>query len=193
VIRKSNLFFIIIYFCFFHFSSFSQSRVLNNYEKIDSIYSDVVGKIINKLSCNSKNILLVFEGDSNIWILKNKLFDALRNNNFEFSDSSISNCKLNLYNETKIRYLKNYSKDDYFIREINCFVKLDYDHRIDVYSENLSDTLKIDNLNFINNNRISVLLNDLEKKTFIEELLKPLVILTSSGILVYLLFTIRSK
>jgi len=193
VIRKSNLFFIIIYFCFFHFSSFSQSRVLNNYEKIDSIYSVVVGKIINKLSCNSKNISLVFEGDSNIWILKNKLFDALRNNNFEFSDSSISNCKLNLYNETKIRYLKNYSNDDYFIREINCFVKLDYDHRIDVYSENVSDTLKIDNLNFINNNRISVLLNDLEKKTFIEELLKPLVILTSSGILVYLLFTIRSK
>ena len=193
MIRKSNLFFIIIYFCFFHFSSFSQSRVLNNYEKIDSIYSVVVGKIINKLSCNSKNISLVFEGDSNIWILKNKLFDALRNNNFEFSDSSISNCKLNLYNETKIRYLKNYSNDDYFIREINCFVKLDYDHRIDVYSENVSDTLKIDNLNFINNNRISVLLNDLEKKTFIEELLKPLVILTSSGILVYLLFTIRSK
>jgi hypothetical protein len=191
--RKSNLFFIIIYFCFFHFSSFSQSRVLNNYEKIDSIYSDVVGKIINKLSCNSKNISLVFEGDSNIWILKNKLFDALRNNNFEFSDSSISNCKLNLYNETKIRYLKNYSNDDYFIREINCFIKLDYNHRIDVYSENVSDTLKIDNLNFINNNRISVLLNDLEKKTFIEELLKPLVILTSSGILVYLLFTIRSK
>ena len=193
MIRKSNLFFIIIYFCFFHFSSFSQSRVLNNYEKIDSIYSVVVGKIINKLSCNSKNIALVFEGDSNIWILKNKLFDALRNNSFEFSDSSISNCKLNLYNETKIRYLKNYSNDDYFIREINCFVKLDYDHRIDVYSENVSDTLKIDNLNFINNNRISVLLNDLEKKTFIEELLKPLVILTSSGILVYLLFTIRSK
>jgi len=193
VIRKSNLFFIIIYFCFFHFSSFSQSRVLNNYEKIDSIYSVVVGKIINKLSCNSKNISLVFEGDSNIWILKNKLFDALRNNNFEFSDSSISNCKLNLYNETKIRYLKNYSNDDYFIREINCFIKLDYNHRIDVYSENVSDTLKIDNLNFINNNRISVLLNDLEKKTFIEELLKPLVILTSSGILVYLLFTIRSK
>lgn len=193
MIRKSNLFFIIIYFCFFHFSSFSQSRVLNNYEKIDSIYSFVVGKIINKLSCNSKNISLVFEGDSNIWILKNKLFDALKNNNFEFSDSSISNCKLNLYNETKIRYLKNYSNDDYFIREINCFVKLDYDHRIDVYSENVSDTLKIDNLNFINNNRISVLLNDLEKKTFIEELLKPLVILTSSGILVYLLFTIRSK
>ncbi|HQJ74281.1 MAG TPA: hypothetical protein PKW14_01710 [Bacteroidota bacterium] len=193
MIRKSNLFFIIIYFCFFHFSSFSQSRVLNNYEKIDSIYSVVVGKIINKLSCNSKNIALVFEGDSNIWILKNKLFDALRNNNFEFSDSSISNCKLNLYNETKIRYLKNYSNDDYFIREINCFVKLDFDHRIDVYSEKVSDTLKIDNLNFINNNRISVLLNDLEKKTFIEELLKPLVILTSSGILVYLLFTIRSK
>jgi len=182
-----------MFICFFHFSSFSQSRVLNNYEKIDSIYSVVVGKIINKLSCNSKNIALVFEGDSNIWILKNKLFDALRNNNFEFSDSSISNCKLNLYNETKIRYLKNYSNDDYFIREINCFVKLDYDHRIDVYSENVSDTLKIDNLNFINNNRISVLLNDLEKKTFIEELLKPLVILTSSGILVYLLFTIRSK
>ncbi|HEY9188887.1 MAG TPA: hypothetical protein VIR55_13415 [Ignavibacteria bacterium] len=193
MIRKSNLFFIIIYFCFFHFSSFSQSRVLNNYEKIDSIYSFVVGKIINKLSCNSKNISLVFEGDSNIWILKNKLFDALKNNNFEFSDSSISNCKLNLYNETKIRYLKNYSNDDYFIREINCFVKLDFDHRIDVYSENVSDTLKIDNLNFIINNRISVLLNDLEKKTFIEELLKPLVILTSSGILVYLLFTIRSK
>ena len=193
MLRKSNSFFIVMFICFFHFSSFSQSRVLNNYEKIDSIYSVVVGKIINKLSCNSKNISLVFEGDSNIWILKNKLFDALKNNNFEFSDSSISNCKLNLYNETKIRYLKNYSNDDYFIREINCFVKLDFDHRIDVYSEKVSDTLKIDNLNFINNNRISVLLNDLEKKTFIEELLKPLVILTSSGILVYLLFTIRSK
>jgi len=193
VLRKSNSFLIIVFLCFYHFSSFSQSRVLNNYEKIDSIYSIVVGKIINKLDCNSKNIALVFEGDSNIWILKNKLFDGLKNNNLEFTDSALTNCKLNLYNETKIRILKNFSNDDYFIREINCFVKLDYNKHIDVYSENVSDTLKIDDLNFINNSKISIISNDFEKKTFFEELLKPLVILSSSGILVYLLFTIRSK
>lgn len=192
ILNKS--YFFIFLFLLSICKSISDERALNNYERIRFLYSNIIQKIISNINCNSNSIYIKIEGDTNTWIFKSTFYDALRQNNFNISDSIFNSCVINIYNETKIRYLKNQTNEDEFIREISYFVKLNNEkNEIKVYSESLLDTLKTKDLQYINNDKIFVLANDLTKKSFWDDLFEPLIILSSSGILVYLLFTIRSK
>ncbi len=175
----------------------AKEKPSTNYEVLNRVYSEISGKVIDDLSCTSRKLLLSVEGDSNKWIFRNIFSDLLKQKQFRLMNNTDSNvCSVKIYSETKIRYSKHESDENSFIRNLFCFATViqgDNEKNQRTYTETVTDTLGISDIQYINNAKIKITANSLEERSFFDTIIEPLIILSSSGILVYLLFTVRSK
>jgi hypothetical protein len=195
--RFTNIFFYLFVFLLFGEITFSQNKPTTNYEAIAKKYSEMSENIVNNIPAGYKTVNLIIEGDSNKWVFQSELSRILKTKEINLSDKNDSSvCLIKIFNETKIRYSKDSNDNDSFIRNIFCLSVIsngEKDKFERTYTEMYCDTLKINDISYINNSKIKITTINLEEQSIFDSLLKPLIILSSSGVLVYLLFTVRSK
>jgi hypothetical protein len=179
----------------FQYIAQSQTRVMTNLDILEICYNNISKDIIKDISNDNKFVLLNVVSDSNSFLFEQIFKKELLLSGFMVisqSDSLFS--KLNIYSETKVRYDKIASSKN-FTRDVlvSAIVSIDSDGNTELYKNSCCDTLSINDVDYVNNKKIKVYSEGLNETGFWESLIKPVVILGSFGLLVYLLFTVRSK
>jgi cytidylate kinase len=173
----------------------TQTKVITNLGILESCYNSISKDILKDISNNNKFIILSIDSDSNSFLFEQIFRNELSLNGFVVINSVDSFfLKVDVCSETKVRYEKIKGNEN-FIRDVlvSSIVSIDSNDNTRLYKKNYSDTLSIYDIDYINNKRIKVYSESLNETGFWNSLLKPLVILASAGLSVYLLFTVRSK
>lgn len=179
----------------FQYTTKSQTGVITNLDVLEICYNNISKDIIKDISNDNKFVLLNVISDSNSFLFEQILKKELLLSGFtviSYADSLFS--KLNIYSETKVRYdkianSKNFTRDVL----VSAIVSIDSGSNTELYKNSCRDTLSINDIDYVNNKKIKVYSEGLNVTGFWESLIKPVVILGSFGLLVYLLFTVRSK
>ena len=193
--NKYKVFFLLLVVLIFQYIAQSQTKVLTNLDVLENCYKDISKDILKDISSDNKSVLLNVDSDSNTFLFEQIFRNELSLNGFVIiskADSLFS--KVNVYSETKIKYEK-IKGDENFFRDVlvSSIVSVNSDENTKLYKNNYSDTLSTHDIDYISNKKIKVYSEGLNETNFWDSLLKPVIILGSAGLLVYLLFTVRSK
>jgi hypothetical protein len=193
--NKYKVFFLLLVVLIFQYAAQSQTKMLTNLDVLENCYKDISKDILKDISSDNKSVLLNVDSDSNTFLFEQIFRNELSLNGFVViskADSLFS--KVNVYSETKIKYEK-IEGDENFFRDVlvSSIVSVNSDENTKLYKNNYSDTLSTHDIDYISNKKIKVYSEGLNKTNFWDSLLKPVIILGSAGLLVYLLFTVRSK
>jgi hypothetical protein len=185
-------------FCMFFVFSFAVSQnsnsVKNNFEILKELYSKISSEIVPVIPQEVKSINLRISGDENNQVAENFLREILGSNYIPSIDS-LSICEI--IDNTKIQYSELQSNSDKFVRDVKCLVSVKVNIKGMIKSKNIiknySDTLDISDLQSIEYSKIYVNKENFKNKNIFDTLFQPVIILTGLGLLVYLLFSIRSN
>ena len=193
--NKYKIFFLFPVVFIFVCSAEAQTKVITNIEVLETCYKNISKDIVKDISSDNKFVVLSVVRDSNSFLFEQIFRNELILNDFviiNYSDSLFS--KINVYLETKIRY-EGIKSNENFIRDVivSSVVSLGSDEREQLYKSNYCDTLSKGVIDYIDNKKIRVYSENLNELSFWNSLFKPVIILASAGLMVYLLFTVRSK
>jgi len=193
--NKYKIFFLLLIILIFGCIAEAQTKIITNIEVLETCYKNISKNIVKDMRSDNKFVLLSVESDSNSFLFEQIFRNELILNGFviiSYSDSLFS--KINVYLETKIRY-ERIKGNENFIRDVfvSSVVSLGSDERGKLYKSNYCDTLSKGVINYIDNKKIRVYSESLNEMSFWNSLFKPVIILASAGLMVYLLFTVRSK
>ena len=193
--NKYKKFFLLLVVLIFQCPVQSQNKVVTNIDVLEMCYNNISKEIVKVISDDNKFVVLSVDSDSNSFLFEQIFKNVLSSNDFVVvSDADSLFSKVNVYSETKLRYEKIKNSEN-FIRDIlvSSIVSINSDENKKLYKNNYCDTLSIYNIDYIDNKKIKVYSEGLNETGFWDSLIKPVVILGSSGLLIYLLFTVRSK
>lgn len=172
-----------------------QDRPLTDFEIVRKINSELAAEIFSSVELKSAGVELVISGDSNLWVMRNILLEEIGNKNLAANLISDQNKKkLYVFSESKIRY--SVLNSDSLRRDFHCFVSYGLTESKNEHLtkfKNYSDAVSGKDLGFVVGSNLKITSEIPRETSFFDSIAEPLIILSSSGLLVYLLFTIRSK
>ncbi len=202
---KGNIKYIFIFFLISCIQLHSQdSKLKTNFDILDSLVSLYSDNFYNNLKfIPGKKICIKFNEHPAKWIFESKILGKNEGRySFQTGDTNHDNClKLEVsINDFSIKYLNEPESSDSLIRIFNIKVtsNIELSGKLDAlpqFTKTIKDTISRNDIDYVKSIQHDFANSPVPepKKTMFEEIIQPLIIITSAAVSILLLFTVRSN